>query len=102
MDRRKQGAASGQMMVECAVCGVKDARMLAVVQLRGGEEATLCGSHALMHARSKADIRTEADLREHFADRRSGTRRVSNSSAVGGDELAEKLSAAFRRERRAS
>ena len=75
------------MMVECAVCGVKDARMLAVVQLRGGEEATLCGSHALMHARSKADIRTEADLREHFADRRSGTRRVSNSSAVGGDEL---------------
>ena len=86
------------MMVECAVCRVKDTRMLAVVQLRGGEEATLCGSHALMHARSKADIRTEADLRDHFADRRSGTRRVASSS---GDELADKLNAAFRRERRA-
>lgn len=71
--------------------------MLAIVQLRGGNEACLCGSHALMHARSKEDLRTEDDLRNEFADRRSGVRRAAAST---GDELADKLNAAFRRERR--
>lgn len=72
--------------------------MLAIVQLRGGSEATLCGSHALMHARSKEDLRSEDDLRNAFTDRRSGTRRAA---ATSGDELADKLQAAFTRERRA-
>lgn len=98
MDRRKH-AISDAPMTSCAVCGEDDKRMLAIVQLRGGSEATLCGSHALMHARSKEDIRTADDLRRAFADRRSGTRRAALSS---GDELADKLQAAFTRERRAA
>jgi hypothetical protein len=96
MDRRKQNTPNAPM-TSCAVCGEEDKRMLAIVQLRGGEEATLCGSHALMHARSKEDIRTEDDLRNAFSNRRSGVRRAAASS---GDELADKLQAAFTRERR--
>jgi hypothetical protein len=86
-------------MTSCAVCGEDDKRMLAIVQLRGGLEACLCGSHALMHARSTDDLRTEDDLRRAFNDRRSGTRRTA---AFSGDELADKLQAAFTRERRAA
>ncbi|MBX3230733.1 MAG: hypothetical protein KIT84_00840 [Labilithrix sp.] len=87
-------------MKSCAVCGVCDERMLAIVQLRGGSEATLCGSHALMHARSKADLRTVADLRMAFGERRSSTRRAV-PSIENRDELAERLQSAFTRERRA-
>lgn len=99
MDRRKRPVSihPEAPMSCCAVCGVSDERMLAIVQLRGGTEATLCGSHALMHARSKADLRSIADLRAAFADRRERARRAPQTS---GDELADRLQSAFTRERR--
>ena len=99
MDRRKVAAKSPSSPKSCAVCDERDERMLAIVQLRGGNEATLCGSHALMHARSKEDIRSVADLKAAFGERRSGTRR-SAPAAEHRDELAERLQAAFTRERR--
>lgn len=98
MDRRKRPTTTEASVTSCAVCGANDERMLAVVQLRGGNEATLCGSHALMHARSKADLTSVADLEMAFGDRRSETRRAAASPF--GDELAERLTAAFTRERR--
>lgn len=101
MDRRKVAANPENPPKSCAVCGEHDERMLAVVQLRGGDEATLCGSHALMHARSKEDLRTAADLKRAFGERRSGTRRAA-PPAEHRDELAERLTNAFIRERRAS
>jgi len=80
----------------CGVCGTRDARLLMMVELRGGAAATLCGSHALMHSRMGATATTIAELRQAVSDRRSYERR-----AVGeGDELAEKLAAAFTRDRR--
>jgi hypothetical protein len=80
----------------CCVCGTRDARLLMMVELRGGAAATLCGSHALLHSRMGAEATTVTELRESMTDRRSYERR-----AIGeGDELAEKLTAAFTRDRR--
>lgn len=87
----------------CAVCALADARALVSVILAGGQRVTLCGTHALMHRRCRATLRTIADLRASLGDRRETNRR-----GIGEiDELAERLQAAFtqerrRRERRAS
>lgn len=80
----------------CCVCGTRDARLLMMVELRGGAAATLCGSHALMHARMGAPATSIIELRESMSDRRSYERRAMGE----GDELAEKLTAAFTRDRR--
>ncbi len=82
----------------CAVCGARDARLLVMVELRGGAAATLCGSHALMHSRIGAKSRTVTELRAVVAERRANERRATGE----GDELAERLTVAFTRERRAS
>ncbi len=81
---------------ECVVCGTRDARLLVMLELRGGEAATLCGSHALMHSRSGEASRTAAELRDALGERRNHVRRAEGE----GDELAERLTAAFTRERR--
>jgi len=80
---------------ECTVCGAKDARALVMVELSGGDAAILCGSHALMHDRNWARARNVEELRAALKDRRLSDRRES-----GGDELAERLTAAFSRDRR--
>jgi hypothetical protein len=80
----------------CAVCGTRDARLLVMVELSGGAAATLCGSHALMHSRTGSKSRTETELREAMAERRGHERRAQ----AAGDELAERLTAAFTRDRR--
>jgi hypothetical protein len=67
-----------------------------MLELRGGQAATLCGSHALMHSRDGEKSRTVAELREALGDRRQHVRRAEGE----GDELAERLTAAFTRERR--
>ncbi|HVH41724.1 MAG TPA: hypothetical protein VM925_05255 [Labilithrix sp.] len=82
----------------CAVCGTTDARLLVMVELRGGAAVTLCGSHALMHSRTNAQCRTVSELRAALAERRSTDRRAQGE----GDELAERLAAAFTRERRST
>lgn len=80
----------------CAVCGSRDARLLMMVELPSGIGVTLCGSHALMHSRADEPCRTVAELRVRLSERRDVDRR----SRGEGDELAERLSAAFIRERR--
>lgn len=82
----------------CVVCGTKDARVLVMVELRSGEAATLCGSHAVMHARANGPCATVEELRALLTDRRSLERRATGE----GDELAERLSSAFLRDRRAT
>jgi hypothetical protein len=80
----------------CCVCGTRDARLLMMVELRGGAAATLCGSHALLHSRMGSPSTSIAELRESMTDRRGYERRATGE----GDELAEKLTAAFTRDRR--
>ena len=98
-DRRKRKTMSESIEHgACAVCTTRDARLLVMVELPGGAGVTLCGSHALMQSRIGQQCRTVTELREVLAERRNMDRR-----AVGeGDELAERLSAAFIRDRRAS
>ena len=99
MERRKRATRSEAVQHgACAVCGARDARLLVMVELRGGAAATLCGSHALMHSRASAKLETVAELRAALGDRRSSDRRAMGE----GDELAEKLTAAFSRDRRST
>jgi hypothetical protein len=79
----------------CSVCGSADARALVDVDLDGGARAILCGSHALMFRRSRARVRTEAELRQLFQDRRAGSERRTD-----GDELGLALTLAFSGDRR--
>jgi hypothetical protein len=79
----------------CMVCGNADARALEEVVLQGGARATLCGSHALMHRRSRSPARTVVELRELLADRRGRRDRRED-----GDELGAALTAAFSGSRR--
>lgn len=81
----------------CAVCGTRDARLLVMVELPGGAGATLCGSHALLHRRLGETARTVTELRAALGERRTTNRRSGE-----GDELAERLIAAFTRDRRAA
>lgn len=78
------------------MCGARDARLLVTVELRGGDAATLCGSHAVMHDRRAEPCASLAELRAELGERRSADRRAHGE----GDELAERLTAAFSRERR--
>jgi hypothetical protein len=81
---------------DCIVCGASDARALVRVELPGGASAILCGSHALMRDRGWSSCRTVEELRVALKDRRLSDRRALGE----GDELAERLSAAFTRDRR--
>ena len=78
------------------MCGLRDARLLTKVALEAGADATLCGSHALLHDRSGRTAKTPAELRATLGERRSYDRRATGE----GDELAERLAAAFTRDRR--
>ena len=80
------------------MCGARDARLLVTVELRGGDAATLCGSHALMHSRRAQPCASVPELRAELGERRSSDRRAEGE----GDELAERLTAAFTRDRRGS
>lgn len=80
----------------CAVCAERDARVLMMMELPGGAAVTLCGSHALMLSRLDEKPSSVEDVRARLADRRATNRRAPG----GGDELAERLTAAFTRDRR--
>lgn len=86
----------GSRCPECAVCGTTDARVLVMSELQGGVGVTLCGSHAVMLNRTKEPCRTLNELRAALAERRGNARRAEGE----GDELAERLAAAFTRDRR--
>src|SRR5262249_32743638 len=99
MERRKRAVNVEQTEHgACVVCGTRDARLLVTVELQGGAVATLCGSHALMHSRTGETARNVTELRAALAERRAHDRRAEGE----GDELAERLTAAFTRERRSS
>jgi hypothetical protein len=76
--------------------------MLVVIRI-GAEDVTLCGSHALMHRRSRERASTEVELRTLFGDRRAKQdRRGDHDRRLGEiDELGAELTAAFAGERRA-
>jgi hypothetical protein len=80
----------------CCVCGASDARTLVQINLAGGGQATLCGSHAIMHGRAQTQVRSEPELRELLRDRRGRRERREL-----GDELGVALTEAFHDERRA-
>lgn len=82
----------------CCVCGLRDARGLVVVGLAGGAQVTLCGTHDLMYRRDGSTAQTAAALRAAYGERRGTERRAKGE----GDELAERLTAAFTTERRSS
>lgn len=79
----------------CVVCGASDQRMLTTMELSGGAGVTLCGSHALLYRRAGACASTIAELRDSLSERREVSRRQP-----AGDELGERLIAAFSRDRR--
>lgn len=79
----------------CSVCGTSDARALVEVVLSGGTPATVCGTHAVMHARQKSPARSIEELRRGVAERRGRRERRED-----GDPLGEALQAAFSGERR--
>jgi hypothetical protein len=81
----------------CCVCEGIDKRTLVEVLLVSGERAMLCGSHALMHRRSKVQARSVLELRELLRDKRGGADRRGDHT----DALGAALSAAFAGERRA-
>jgi len=70
--------------------------MLIDVRLASGIDVTLCGSHELMFRRAGSCAASAKELKATFADRRSFDRRARGE----GDELAERLAAAFTPERR--
>ena len=81
----------------CAICGQTDARALCTTRLSSGDVVVVCGTHELMHRRSRKVAANVSELGELVRDRRSTERRHDDI-----DELGAQLSAAFRSERRAS
>lgn len=83
----------------CCVCGTSDLRALCDVVLASGETVSLCGTHETMARRDGRPFASASDLVAAFRERRGSDRR----GGVGEvDELAERLSAAFVRDRRAT
>ena len=78
---------------------MSDARGLVEVELANEPCISLCGTHELMHRRSGWKAATVAELRAAFGNRR-GTDRRGGPGEI--DELAEKLTAAFTRDRRST
>jgi hypothetical protein len=68
-----------------------------MMELPGGAAVTICGSHALMQSRLAEKPATVSELRAALMDRRAHDRRTSMQP---GDELGERLTAAFLRDRR--
>src|SRR5260221_11861925 len=82
----------------CSVCGQTDVRALCTTRLSNGDVVVVCGTHELMHRRSRTLAATVGELTEIVRDRRARGRRIPQE----GDDVAAQLSAAFRSERRAS
>src|SRR5688572_2931648 len=80
----------------CAVCGTRDSRALVTVVLASGLQVTLCGTHHVMQSRCAEGARSVEELRAKLAERRARGRRAEGEI----DELAERLNAAFTRDRR--
>jgi hypothetical protein len=87
----------------CAVCRADDERMLVEMRL-GREDVILCGSHALMHRRSREQAKTVAELCALVSDRRGRIERRGDDDRRLGeiDALGIELTAAFAGERRVS
>jgi len=84
------------MAAACVVCGSTDARALCTTRLASGEEVVVCGTHELMHRRSRSVAASTSELAEIVRDRRDVRERRRDDP----DELGAQLIAAFRTERR--
>lgn len=74
----------------CCVCGGRDARALVDVALSGGQQVTVCGSHALTFERHGGSARSVGELRAAVGERRGRRDRREE-----GDALGAALTAAF-------
>jgi hypothetical protein len=83
----------------CGVCNMADARGLVDVELPSGERVVLCGSHDVMRRRFWSEASSLEELRRYLIERRANDRRGGRGEV---DELAERLTAAFTKERRVS
>jgi hypothetical protein len=83
----------------CVVCGHTDERALVTTRLARGEVVVVCGTHELMHRRSKRKAQSTRELKAMLRDRRDTKRRHPIP-----DELGARLIDAFSTsvERRAS
>lgn len=95
--RKRKGTREAPGHGCCAVCRMRDARGLVMVDLESGVRVTLCGTHDLMHRRAGAHARSIEELRTMFKDRRGTDRRAFKGEI---DELAARLDAAFMKDRR--
>ena len=96
---KREGSREAPGHGRCAVCGMRDARALVMVDLKSGVRVTLCGTHDLMHRRAGGKARSVEELRTSFKERRGGDRRAYRGEI---DELAARLDAAFMKDRRGS
>jgi hypothetical protein len=80
----------------CVVCAERDERALSTLMLADGTRVVVCGSHDLMYRRSGQLAQSIAELRIITRDRRERAPRRDV-----GDELGERLVAAFAPARRA-
>jgi hypothetical protein len=79
----------------CEVCGERDERSLSTLMLGDGSRVVVCGSHDLVYRRSGQLACSVEELRQITRDRRERSPRREV-----GDELGEKLLAAFAPDRR--
>ena len=88
---------SSRFLLEgCVVCAERDERALSTLMLADGTRVVVCGSHDLIYRRSGQLAQTVAELRLITRDRRERAPRRDP-----GDELGERLVAAFAPARRA-
>ncbi len=80
----------------CVVCGERDERTLSTLMLGDETRVAVCGSHDLVYRRSGQLAGSVDELRQITRDRRERAPRREV-----GDELGEKLLAAFAPDRRA-
>jgi hypothetical protein len=82
-------------LTACVVCGERDERSLSTLMLGDGTRVAVCGSHDLVYRRSGELACSVEELRQITRDRRERSPRREV-----GDELGEKLLAAFAPNRR--
>jgi hypothetical protein len=88
-------SAQTQHATACVVCGERDERTLSTLMLAEGTRVVVCGSHDLVYRRSGELACSVEELRQITRNRRERAPRREV-----GDELGEKLLAAFAPPRR--
>ncbi len=97
-NRMNQRPQQGRQQEPCVVCGLDDARALTTARLGDGTDASVCGTHYLVHARMTTPATSVTELRSTLREKRRRTERRGQMAEV--DELGAQLAEAFTTERR--